>query len=80
MKKIISFCIERSLFFNLLSLFILICGILSLFSLQREAIPLITMDVMTATTVYPGSSAREVEKLITSPVEKAIKEVDGIDK
>lgn len=80
MKRIVSFCIQHSLFFNLLSAFIFICGLVSLLSLQREAFPLVTMDIMAITVTYPGSSPKEVEKLITLPVEKAVKEVDGIDK
>jgi multidrug efflux pump subunit AcrB len=31
-------------------------------------------------TVYPGSSARDVEELVTTPVEDAIKNLDGVKK
>ena len=37
------------------------------------------MDIMIISTPYPGSSPKEVEKLITIPVERSIKEVFGID-
>jgi len=42
--------------------------------------PNIHFDVITVNTVYPGSPAKEVEKLITNPLEQDLKEVDGIKK
>ena len=78
--RLISYCLKQSLFFNLLTIFIMICGIVAIFSTRREAFPHVVMDVMTITTPYPGSSPKEIEKLITIPIERALKEVDGIDK
>ena len=35
---------------------------------------------MVVTTIYPGASPEEVEKLITIPIERELKPVDGIKK
>ena len=78
--KFINYCLKQSLFLNLLTAFIFICGIYVAFTIQKEAFPLVAMDVVTVTTAYPGSSPPEVEKLVTIPVERALKEVDGIEK
>src|SRR3989344_3320550 len=80
MRKILEYFLKQSLFLNLLTLFIFVSGTLVLFTIQREAFPLVAMDIMTISTPYPGSSPKEVEKLVTIPIERALKEVDGIDK
>src|SRR3989338_786175 len=80
MKKTLEYLLKQSLFLNLLTLFIFLAGTIALFTIQREAFPLVAMDVVTISTLYPGSSPKEVEKLVTIPVERALKEVDGIDK
>lgn len=78
--KFIEYCLKQSLFFNLLTAFIFLTGIITVFTIQKEAFPLVAMDVMTITGIYPGSSPLEVEKLVTIPIERTLKEVDGIDK
>ena len=79
MKKTLEYFLKQSLFLNLFTLFIFLSGTIVLFTIQREAFPLVAMDIMTISTLYPGSSPKEVEKLVTIPVERALKEVDGID-
>ncbi|MFZ9001296.1 MAG: efflux RND transporter permease subunit [Bacteriovoracaceae bacterium] len=78
MKKLIEFFVERSLLVNLLTAIILFVGGLSLYNLQREMFPNVDFDVITITTVYPGTSAEDVEKLITLNIERELKGVDGI--
>src|SRR3989338_7009816 len=80
MKKTLEYFLKQSLFLNLFTLFIFLSGTIVLFTIQIEAFPLVAMDIMTISTLYPGSSPKEVEKLVTIPVERALKEVDGIDK
>ncbi len=73
------FSVKNSLFVNLLSVFIIVAGIVTLTQMSREAFPNVSFDVVRITTIYRGSTPREVEKLITTPIEKELKEVDGID-
>ncbi|NQT46098.1 MAG: efflux RND transporter permease subunit, partial [Candidatus Omnitrophica bacterium] len=76
--KLAEFSVKQSLFINLLSIFLVIAGAFTLINMQREAFPNITFDIVTITTSYPGASPEEVEKLITTPLEKEVKKVDGI--
>ena len=76
--KLAKFSVEHSLFVNLLSAFLVIAGLVSMFTLRREAFPEVSYDVVSVGTIYKGASAEEVERLLTTPLEKELKEVDDI--
>ncbi|MCR9142075.1 MAG: efflux RND transporter permease subunit [bacterium] len=79
MQKLIEYFLHRSIFVNLLTLILLLVGGYIAVTLNREAFPNIDFDLVVVTTVYPGASPREVEKLLTIPLEESIKEVDGVE-
>lgn len=79
MRKWIEFAATHSMLVNLVTLFIVVAGVMSLKSMGREAFPNINYDVVTVQTGYFGAPAQEIEKLITIKLEDEIKEVDGID-
>ncbi|MBU1656992.1 MAG: efflux RND transporter permease subunit, partial [Candidatus Omnitrophica bacterium] len=72
------FSVNQSLFVNLISVIIIIIGVVVLFGMNREVFPNVNFDMVSVTTVYPGANPIDVEKLITVPIEKELKEVDGI--
>lgn len=76
----IDFFIERPLIVNVLTVIIILVGLLSLYTLQKETFPQVDFDVITITTVYPGSSSEDVEKLVTISIERNLKGIDGIKK
>ncbi len=78
MKAAIEFFVKQSLFANLLTLFILVIGVVSLFLIRREVFPNVTYDIITVATIFPGASPQEVERLVTNPIESELREVDGI--
>lgn len=80
MEKLIGFFIKNRLFGDLLSIFIVLFGIISVFQIKREVFPNVSFDIITIQTLYPGASAQEMEKLVTNPIEQDLKEVDGIKK
>jgi multidrug efflux pump subunit AcrB len=63
---------------NVLSVFILIVGAITLWGLQKEIFPKIDFDIVVISTVYPGSSPEDVEKLVSIPIERSLKGVGGI--
>ncbi len=77
--NIAKFSVKNSLLVNLLSVLLIIAGLFALSQLNREAFPVFSFDIVLVATVYPGSPAPEIEKLITIPLEKELKGVDGID-
>ncbi len=80
MVKLIHFFIRQRLVINLLAGLIILIGIYTIVNMNREAFPNVAFDMVTATTIYPGASPDEIEKLISIPIEKKLREVNGIDK
>lgn len=59
-------------------LVIAVFGVYSYISLPREGPPDITIPYVTVTAVYQGTAPSEMEKLVTIPIEKRIKDVEGL--
>ena len=59
---------------------IIVFGVYAWINLPRELAPEIPLQSAFVTTLYPGASPEEVEKLVTAPIEDAIEEnVNKID-
>jgi multidrug efflux pump subunit AcrB len=77
--KFAQFSVRNTLFVNLFSVFIIIAGLFSLFQLRKEAFPPVAFNVVTVTTSFRGASAAKVERLVTVPLEKELREVSDVD-
>lgn len=77
--KLAEFSVKNSLLVNMLSVFVIVAGLFSVINMQREAFPNVAFDVVMVTTVYGGATASEIEKLITTPIEKELRGVSGVD-
>ena len=65
---------------NLLMIIIIVFGLYAWINLPRELTPEIALQSAFVTTLYPGASPEEVEKLVTAPIEDAIAEnINKID-
>lgn len=80
MKKLIDFFARQALFSELMTFLVLAYGVYSLLTIKREVFPNVQYDVVLVNTIYPGAAPSEVEKLVTNPLERELKEVDGIKK
>lgn len=63
---------------NILFLVVVSMGLLSYFNMPREQDPEINFNWVNISTFLPGSSAEDVEKLITSPLEDAIRNIQDV--
>lgn len=63
----------------LLILTILLMGVFGYMNLPKRLNPEIKIPIVTVVTVLPGASPRDVEQLVTIPLENAVKSVKGID-
>lgn len=77
-KNLVAYFLEKSIFVNLCTVLIILAGGYTASTMNREAFPNIDFDIVSVVTIYPGASPFDVEKLVTKPLEDAIKEVDGI--
>ena len=71
--------IRRPVLASVISLLILLVGLRSLLALEVRQYPETRNTVVTVTTVYPGASSELVKGFITTPLQQAIAEAQGID-
>jgi multidrug efflux pump len=71
--------IHRPVLASVVSLLILVVGLRSLGLLEVRQYPETRDTVVTVTTYYPGASSELVKGFITTPLQQAIAEADGID-
>ena len=75
-----SWAIENRMTVFVIIAIIVIGGIYSYMVMPREFFPEITDTNVYISSVYPGNSAEDVEKIVTRPLEDQIKEISGIVK
>ncbi len=71
--------IHRPVLATVVSLLILLMGLRSLGLLEVRQFPLIKNTVITVTTAYPGASSELVKGFVTTPLQQAMAEANGID-
>lgn len=65
---------------NMLMMIIIVFGLYAWMNLPRELTPEVSVQSAVVSTLYPGASPEEVEKLVTAPIEDAIEEnVNKVD-
>ena len=68
---------NKTVIYVIMSIF-LILGISSYFTMPRESFPEINDTKVFVSTVYPGNTAEDIERLITVPLEDALKSVKNL--
>jgi len=71
--------IQRPVLASVISLLILIIGLRSITALELRQYPETKDTVVTVNTSYPGAGSELVKGYITTPLQQAIAEADGID-
>lgn len=71
--------IRRPVLATVVSLLIFILGVRAFVDLEVRQYPETKNTVVTVTTAYPGASSELVQGFITTPLQQAIAEADGID-
>lgn len=71
--------VHRPVLASVVSLLILILGLRSFIELEIRQYPETQNTVVTITTAYPGASSDLVQGFITTPLQQAIAEANGID-
>ncbi|NPA38065.1 MAG: efflux RND transporter permease subunit [Chlorobi bacterium] len=64
----------------ILTVFLFIAGMWSYRTMQRELFPEVVVPYIMVTTSYPGNSPLDIENLITRPIEKELKDLNGVKK
>lgn len=77
--KLSRFCIERPVFASVLSFVLILIGIMGFINLHTRFFPRFEPHIVSIATSYPGASAKLIETSITTPLERSISGIEGID-
>lgn len=77
--KVTDTAIEYRTSILVLTLLLTVGGAVAYVSLPKESSPSIEIPYIVVTTVYPGASPGDIENLITQPIEREVKGINGID-
>lgn len=77
-RGIIAWFARNSVAANLLMWLLLIGGLVSAFTIQREIFPDIEQKLISVSVAYPGASPEEVEDGVVLRIEEAIEQISGI--
>jgi HAE1 family hydrophobic/amphiphilic exporter-1 len=76
--NIAQFSIKRPIFISCLVILMMITGVIGLNRMGVDLFPPIDFPVVTVTTIYPGATPEEIEKLISKPLEEQVSTISGI--
>jgi multidrug efflux pump subunit AcrB len=77
---LIAFFANNSVAANLIMVFIIIMGLVSYKTIQRQMFPNIEINYIQITAAYPGASPQEIEESILIKIEESLKSVTEITK
>src|SRR5215216_6455295 len=75
-----SWAVDNRVTVYIFTLLIVITGVIAYITMPREDFPEVIENKIYISSVFPGNSAEDVEKLIIKPLEKEIKNISGVDK
>lgn len=78
MKYILGWFIRNPVAANLLMVFIIVVGLITVLSMRIEGFPRIPPDSVQITTTFLGASTAQVDELVTRKIEKALEGVEGV--
>ena len=78
--SISSWAVDNRVTVYILTLLIVVMGITAYITMPREDFPEIIENKVYISSVFPGNSAEDVEKLVIKPLEKEFKNISGVGK
>jgi multidrug efflux pump subunit AcrB len=78
MKSIARWSVNNNVTVNLILVFVLVAGFLTMIKMNREMFPRFSLDMIYVSVVYPGSTPEEAEEGICVKIEEKIEGIEGI--
>ena len=75
-----SWAVDNRTTVYVITFIIVVLGIFSFFSMPRESFPEVVQNNIYISSIYPGNSAEDVEKVVTKELEDKFKNVSGVNK
>lgn len=76
--NIIKLAINRPVFISCILLLVMVLGFASFLKLPVDLFPDVTFPVVTVTTPYRGAGPKEVESLVSKPLEESLGTISGV--
>ena len=80
MERIIRWFVNNTVAANMLMLFIMVAGVMTLPRMKMEVFPDIEVDIINVTAVYPGATPSDVENAVCIRIEERLQGLDGVKK
>jgi len=80
MRSLLSWFTENHVAANLLMIFVLVAGLVSLFTIKVEVFPEVAPDQIVVSVEYRGASPREIEESVVKPIEERVASLSGIER
>lgn len=78
--NIFNFFIQRSFHVNLLSLFIVVAGVLAIFSMKRDLHPPFERNIVRVSVALPGATPEEMESAVIMPIQDITRAMRGVER
>ena len=75
-----SWSIDNRTSIFIITILITLAGLMSYNSLPKEQFPDVVVPTIFVATIYPGASPSDMEQLVTKPIEKQLKGINGVKK
>ena len=75
-----NWCIRNRTAIYVFTVILSIAGIVSFMRIPKEQFPDIVIPTISVSTIYPGATPVDVENLITKPIERQLKSINGVRK
>ncbi len=75
-----SWAIDNRTSIFIITMIITLVGLMSYIALPKEQFPDVVVPTIFVSTVYPGASPTDMEQLVTKPIEKQLKGINGVKK
>jgi multidrug efflux pump subunit AcrB len=80
MERIIRWFIDNGVAANLIMVFIILSGALTIPLLKMEVFPNIEVDIINVTAIYPGATPADIESAVCIKIEERLQGLDGVKK
>ncbi len=75
-----NWCIKNSTSIYVFTIIICFAGFIAYKRIPKELFPDIVIPTVSVATIYPGATPEDIENLISKPIEKQLKSINGIKK
>jgi multidrug efflux pump subunit AcrB len=79
LRKFLEFSLDKPLLNHILLAFIVLLSVFSYVNIPKEIFPPMTMDKVTITGGYVGTSADTLDKMVVKTIEDDLQNVDELD-